>query len=166
MNSTTPPADTDDTRLLARLREAAALLESVAADRQLLDALPAEERKRLHQAVASVYHPDPAERRVKLKAAEKARHASKIRAEDTVLNQTGIRELRRRPVFTTPNVFAPSGFEPNEVPPDAEASDNTGPRSCNSRRASCRRRPIAGIAQAGRSSALGPGPHIRAAAIA
>jgi NAD(P)-dependent dehydrogenase (short-subunit alcohol dehydrogenase family) len=125
--------DDIDTPLLERLRDAAALLESVAADRQLLDTLPAEDRRRLHQAVASVYHPDPAERRVKLKAAEKARHASRIRAEDDVLNQTGIRELRRRPVFTTPNVFAPSGFEPHEIPADADAAqprESVDPRHC------------------------------------
>jgi hypothetical protein len=27
-----------------------------------------------------------------------------------VLHETGIRELRRRPVFTTPNYFPPQGF--------------------------------------------------------
>lgn len=132
MNKTTPPT-ASDTDLLSRLRDAAALLESVAADRQLLDALPADDRRRLHQAVAGVYHPDPVARRVQLKAAEKARHASKIRAEDEVLNQTGIRELRRRPVFTTPNAFAPLGFEPRDIPVDEDAAqprESVEPRHC------------------------------------
>ncbi len=123
------PADDADSTLLESLRTAATLLESVAADRQLLDRLPAADRARLQQAVAQVYHPDPAARRIKLKAAEKARHASKIRIEDSVLNQTGIRALRRRPVFTTPNVFAPEGFTPHDVPPDADGGgDAAQPR--------------------------------------
>jgi NAD(P)-dependent dehydrogenase (short-subunit alcohol dehydrogenase family) len=114
------PLDDSDDPLLERLRSAVALLESVATDRQLLDALPADDRQRLHQAVARVYHPDPVARRIKLKAAEKTRHASKVQAEDNVLNRTGIRELRRKPVFTTPNVFAPVGFDAHDVDTDAD----------------------------------------------
>ncbi|MFC5525933.1 SDR family NAD(P)-dependent oxidoreductase [Rhodanobacter ginsengisoli] len=125
--------DDADTALLERLRAAAELLESVAADRQLLDQLPADDRQRLHQAVAQLYHPDPGARRIKLKAAEKARHAAKIQAEDSVLNQTGIRALRRRPVFTTPNVFAPEGFLPQDIPADADAAqprESIEPKHC------------------------------------
>jgi NAD(P)-dependent dehydrogenase (short-subunit alcohol dehydrogenase family) len=131
--ATAPLPDDADTALLARLRAAAELLESVAADRQLLDQLPADDRQRLHQAVAQLYHPDPGARRIKLKAAEKARHASKIEAEDTVLNQTGIRTLRRRPVFTTPNVHAPLGFEPRDVNTDADTAqprESIEPKHC------------------------------------
>lgn len=133
MNTTTPPSGDADTALLEQLRAAAQLLESVAADRLMLDSLPADDRQRLYQAVAQVYHPDPGERRIKLKAAQKARYASKVQAEDTVLNQTGIRVLRRKPVFTTPNVFAPEGFEPNDVPPADDAAqprESIEPRHC------------------------------------
>jgi NAD(P)-dependent dehydrogenase (short-subunit alcohol dehydrogenase family) len=122
-----------DTGLLARLRAAAQLLEDVADDRELLDKLPAVDRQRLHQAVARVYHPDPGTRRIRLKAAEKARHAAKIQAEDDVLNQTGIRTLRRRPVFTTPNVFAPEGFLAHDIAPDGDAAqprESVEPRHC------------------------------------
>ncbi|WP_426688692.1 SDR family NAD(P)-dependent oxidoreductase [Rhodanobacter ginsengiterrae] len=119
MPPATPPEDAD-ARLLERLRAAAELLESVAADRELLDRLPASDRQRLHQAVAQAYHPDPGARRIKLKAAEKARHAAKLQADDSVLNQTGIRTLRRKPVFTTANVFAPKDFLPHDVAPDAD----------------------------------------------
>lgn len=129
----TPLLDPAGADLLERLRDAAALLESVAADRQLLDRLPAEDRRRLHQAVAQLYHPDPAARRIRLKAAEKARHASKLAAEDAVLNQTGIRTLRRKPVFTTPNVFAPEGFVPHDVPPADDAAqprESVEPKHC------------------------------------
>ncbi|MEO8998450.1 MAG: SDR family NAD(P)-dependent oxidoreductase, partial [Rhodanobacter sp.] len=131
--ATTSLPDDTDTALLERLRAAAELLESVAADRQLLDRLPPDDRQRLHQAVAQMYHPDPGARRIKLKATEKARHVSKIRAEDAVLNQTGIRTLRRRPVFTTPNVHAPLGFEPHDVNTDGDAAqprESIEPKHC------------------------------------
>ena len=113
-------ADIDPT-LPDRLRAALELLESIAADRTLLDAVPADERKRLHQAVAQVYHPDPGARRQKLKERERERNAENIRRADAMLDQTGIRTLRRRPVFTTPNYFVPQGFEPHDVPDEAPA---------------------------------------------
>ena len=126
-------ADTPDPELLARLRAAVQLLEAVADNRQLLDQLPAKDRQRLHQAVARAYHPDPGARRIRLKAAEKARHAAKIQAEDNVLDNTGIRTLRRRPVFTTPNAFAPEGFVPHDVAPDQDAAqprESIEPKHC------------------------------------
>ncbi|MEO5812097.1 MAG: SDR family oxidoreductase [Rhodanobacter sp.] len=107
------------------MRAAAELLEAVAADRQLLEQVPADVRQRLHQAVAQVYHPDPGVRRMKLKAAEKAQHAARNRAEDAVLDRTGIRALRRRAVFTTPNVHPPLGFAAHDVDPNV---DTTQPR--------------------------------------
>ncbi len=131
---TSPSLAPDDTSLalLERLRAATDLLETIAADRQLLDLLPAADRARLHQAVAQVYHPDPAARRLKLKAAEKLRRTSRIDAEDALLDATGIRALRRKPVFTTPNVFPPQGFEPRDVE-DAGAEsprESLDPRHC------------------------------------
>jgi NAD(P)-dependent dehydrogenase (short-subunit alcohol dehydrogenase family) len=131
MTTTLPPRDDSHLVLLERLRAAAELLESVAADRQLLDRLPAPDRQRLHQAVAQVYHPDPGARRIHLKAAEKARHAAKVSAEDALLHQTGIRELRRKPVFTTPNVFAPQGFVAHDVDPDeVQPRESIEPQHC------------------------------------
>ena len=96
------------------VRASIALLEGIAADRTLLDRLPVEQRQRLHQAVAQVYHPDPVLRRQKLKAAERERSATQVAREEALLHATGIRKLRRRPVFTTPNVFAPEGFVAND----------------------------------------------------
>ncbi|MEO7073501.1 MAG: SDR family oxidoreductase [Rhodanobacter sp.] len=119
--------------LLQRLRAAVSLLETVAADRCVLDQLPAEDRQALHRAVAQVYHPEPGARRVQLKAAEKARHAAKIATEDAALNRTGIRALRRRPVFTTPGQFAPEGFVPQDITPADDAAqprEAIEPRHC------------------------------------
>ena len=119
---TPPSADADDTLLRDRLRAAADALELVAADHSLLDRLPAPERQRLQRAVAGVYHPDPAARRLRLKAAERERNAAQIRADDALLDSTGIRELRRKPVFTASNYFPPKQFEAHDIAPDADAA--------------------------------------------
>jgi NAD(P)-dependent dehydrogenase (short-subunit alcohol dehydrogenase family) len=110
--------ETPDPTLPDRLRAALAVLESVAADHSLLDALPADERKRLHRAVAAVYHPDPHARRQRLKTRERERNAENIRRAEAVLEQTGIRTLRRRPVFTTPNYFVPEAGAPQALAHD------------------------------------------------
>ncbi|MEO7323506.1 MAG: SDR family oxidoreductase [Dokdonella sp.] len=108
------PPPVAESSLADDVRASIQLLEAVAADRTVLDRLPAEDRERLHQAVARVYHPDPVLRRQKLKAAERERNAAQIEREEALLHATGIRELRRRPVFTTPNVFPPEGFVSND----------------------------------------------------
>ena len=113
--------DANDPTLTDRLRAALELLESIANDRTLLDTVPDADRKRLHQAVARVYHPDPGARRQKLKALERERNAENIRRADAMLDQTGIRALRRRPVFTAPNYFPPQGFEAKDVTADTPA---------------------------------------------
>ena len=128
-----PPADNADRDLLERVRAASLLLEAIAEDRTLLERLPAAERQHLHQVVARMYHPEPGTRRIRLKAAEKQRHAERIRAEDSVLEQTGIRALRRRPVFTTPNAFPPEGFVAHDIPPERDAAqprESIEPRHC------------------------------------
>jgi NAD(P)-dependent dehydrogenase (short-subunit alcohol dehydrogenase family) len=103
---------------LERLRDSIALLESLATDRALLDQLPAEDRRRFHQAIAAVYHPDPAARRLNLKKAEHDR----TRRDEETLRETGIRALRSKPVYTTPNCFPP---------PDSGASrEAEDPRHC------------------------------------
>jgi NAD(P)-dependent dehydrogenase (short-subunit alcohol dehydrogenase family) len=99
-----------DQSLLERLRAAAEMLELIAADRMLLEQIPAEDRQRLHLAVAQVYNPDPVARRQMMKAAERDR----TRRDGEVLHETGIRTLRRKPVFTTPNCFPPPEAEQRE----------------------------------------------------
>jgi len=129
--ATLPPQDDTDLALLERLRAATALLEGIVANPHLLEQMPAQERGRLHQAVAQVHNPDPASRRQKLKAAEKARYAAKVQAEESVLHQTGIRELRRKPVFTTPNVFPPQGFVAHDIhTDDVQPRESIEPRHC------------------------------------
>ncbi len=106
MTTTAPPA-ADDISLSERLRAALDLLEQIDADRSLLDALPDAERARLHRVVAKVSDPEPKARRKKLKQQARQRHQEKVREAEALLDQTGIRVLRRKPVFSTPNYFPP-----------------------------------------------------------
>ena len=113
---TTPPSsdDRDEALLLLRVRAAAELLELMDAQRGLLDQLPAADRERLHHAVAQLHNPDPVARRRRQKAAERERSAAQAQRVGAVLEETGIRALRRKPVFTTPNFFPPEEFEARE----------------------------------------------------
>ena len=104
------PADDPAADLIKQLRAATQALRAVAEDWSLLEQLPAEDRNALHQAVAGVYHPDPVLRRQRMKVRAKEKSRSKTGRDDALLNATGIRQLRARPVFTTPNVFPPEAF--------------------------------------------------------
>lgn len=106
LNTTTPPA-ADNLSLIERLRAALDLLEQIDADRSVLDTLPDADRARLHRVLAKVSDPEPKARRKKLKQQAKQRHQEKVRAAEALLEQTGIRVLRRKPVFSTPNYFPP-----------------------------------------------------------
>jgi NAD(P)-dependent dehydrogenase (short-subunit alcohol dehydrogenase family) len=99
--------------LRATLRAATELLEAMGANWALLELLPPEERARLLKAVAALHNPDRVARRRRVKEARQERKAAAIRREEEVLHGTGIRTLRRKPVFTTPNVFPP---EPAATP--------------------------------------------------
>jgi NAD(P)-dependent dehydrogenase (short-subunit alcohol dehydrogenase family) len=115
---------------LEQLRAAVDLLERLEIDRNLLESLPADERNRLHQAVAQLYNPDPIARRRRLKAAERERSAAQIKRVGAVLHETGIRELRRKTVFTTPNVFAPENFETRDIDPEEPQGETVDPQHC------------------------------------
>ena len=98
-----PPSEDARRRQLAeRLREAAATLEELAADRGLLALVSEDDRIRLRQAVADVYNPDARARRAMVKAIIRERKSAIARRDDRVRGETGIRALRRQPVFTTP----------------------------------------------------------------
>src|SRR5688572_23094749 len=100
---------------VARLRDATELLESIIADRGLLAGIPAGDRRRLLDAVAVVYHPDAGARRQLVKATVRRRKADRVNREERKRNETGIRQLRKQTVFTTPNVFPPPGFQPRDI---------------------------------------------------
>ncbi|MCU1497530.1 MAG: putative oxidoreductase oxidoreductase protein [Acidimicrobiales bacterium] len=98
-----------------RLRAATELLEAVADDRTLLDGLSADERNRIVKAAGDVFCPNVEERRKLAKVRRKAARAQKLERDEAVLDGTGIRRLRAKAVFTTPNVFPPEGFTQVDV---------------------------------------------------
>ncbi len=112
-----------ESTLLQHVRTVTELLELIGADWKLLDRLPAEERERLHKAVAQIQEPDPVARRRRLKAQRRERKVAENRREDEILHRTGIRTLRRQPVFTTPNVFPPRLAVEREAPEQTAAGE-------------------------------------------
>jgi NAD(P)-dependent dehydrogenase (short-subunit alcohol dehydrogenase family) len=124
------PTEVDYRTLLERLRDATELLESIAADRGVLAAVPAAERARLLQAVALVYHPDRSERRRRAKITAKQRKAARVRETERARLDTRIRELRRKPIFHSPNVFPPERFAPHDVGDEADAREAAHPQHC------------------------------------
>ena len=97
------------------MRAAIEALESVVRDRGLLGTLSPDERHRLLAAAGDVFNPDIVQRRRWGKALRRREKAATQRHDENVLSETGIRVLREKPVFTTPNVFAPDDFEQREV---------------------------------------------------
>jgi len=122
------PSTTD--QVAEHLKAATEALESVVRDRGLLGALSVEERTRLLSAAGEVYNPDAVQRRQWGKSVRRREKAAKARRDETVLAETGIRVLRDKPVFTTPNVFAPSGFEQAEAEDDLEFREVIEPQHC------------------------------------
>ena len=79
-------------------------LEQIAADWRMLETLPIQERQRLHRAISALSTADPGANRKR----RRTDRAEDVRREEAILNQTGIRARRLRPVVTTPNVFPPA----------------------------------------------------------
>jgi NAD(P)-dependent dehydrogenase (short-subunit alcohol dehydrogenase family) len=97
------------------LKAVTAALEEIARDRSLLGSLTVEERTRLLRAAADVHAPDLIQRRRWAKAVRRVEKAAKAERDEAVLADTGIRLLREKPVFTTPNVVSPEAFEQADV---------------------------------------------------
>ncbi len=128
-DSTTPLPHTDGVDS-ERLRSAVATLEQIVADRTLMAQLTPEERRRLISAAAEIFTPDTADRRRMNKAIVRHRKTARINRDESILAQTGIRALRQQPVFTTPNVFPPQGFTPDDVERDPEIREAIQPQNC------------------------------------
>ena len=104
-----------DEALRERLLETTAFLQEIARSKALLSGLAPEERSALLNAAGDVFCADPEERRLRVKAKRNRRRAEKLARDEEVLSSTGIRTLRDKPVFTTPNVFPPESFEQHDV---------------------------------------------------
>ncbi len=100
--------DRDDEALRTRLLGALAILRDVATDRGLLAVLDEETRRELMIAAGHVSRPDRVEIKKLLKALRRRERDAKRDADQALLDQTGIRTLRRAPVFPTPSLAVPA----------------------------------------------------------
>jgi NAD(P)-dependent dehydrogenase (short-subunit alcohol dehydrogenase family) len=112
-----------------QLKAATELLEAVVRDRSLLAFLTEEERTRLLSAAGDVFNPDLIQRRQWGKTMRRQQKRTKLGRDENVLAETGIRVLREKPVFTTPNVFAPEEFEQQDVD-EPEFREVVEPQHC------------------------------------
>ncbi len=112
------PPTTEELR--QRLLETTSFLQEIAASKALLEDLSVDERTALLNAAGDVFCRDPEERRLRAKARRRKRRADKLRQDDVALGETGIRSLRDKPVFTTPNVFPPDAFVQDDGDEDVE----------------------------------------------
>jgi NAD(P)-dependent dehydrogenase (short-subunit alcohol dehydrogenase family) len=115
--------------VLKQIREATQALEAIASDRTLLAHLSEEERMRLVEAAARVHSPDVSERRKFVRARRRLHKAEKEQKDEKILTTTGIRELRRKPVFTTPNPALPASVEQQEIE-NPEFREVVEPQNC------------------------------------
>src|SRR3979411_2314619 len=109
-----------------KFRAAAELLETIVADRSLLADIPEADRNRLLNAGGRFHRPDALSRRQLLKVVKRKKRAEKVERSESVLAATGIRKLRREPVFiTSPNIYPPKSKElltSNDPAPETEES--------------------------------------------
>src|SRR6188508_543918 len=127
-----PPrmAADEENGVAERLKAVADVLEEIVADRSLLKELPLEERTRLLAAAGDVHNPDVVARRRFNKVVRREKKAARLGRDESVLAETGIRVLRDKPVYTSPNVFPPSQFEQVEVDGDPEFREAIEPQHC------------------------------------
>ncbi len=83
--------------------------------------LSTEERARLTTAAGDLFCPDLDQRRIASKNRARLRKAERVQGDQGLRAETGIRVLRAKPVFMTPNVFPP------EQPILDEIDDNDRP---------------------------------------
>ena len=120
----------EDIGLAEKLIEATHLLEEVASNRSMLLALSHDYRMRIRKAAGDIYCPDVGQRRLLNKATHRRRKKEKIAKDQKKLNHSGIRTLRKKPVYTTPNFYPPKTFEPVEVKTDEVFRDVVDPQNC------------------------------------
>src|SRR5260370_34314689 len=130
LNAAAAGEETAAIPLTERLKAAIELLEQVVVDRRLVAELSVEDRVRLLQACGKVYCSDPLQRRLLLRATQRLQKARRIKGDQTVLSETGIRKLRKRPVFTTPNIVPPEAFEQQEIQGDEAFREVVDPQNC------------------------------------
>src|SRR4029077_17890654 len=127
--------ETEIDSLAARFRAAADLLEKIVADRSLLADIPEADRNRLLNAAGRVSRPDVLGRRQLLKVVKRNKRIEKVQRAESVLAATGIRKLRREPVFiTSPNIYPQKSQElltsGESISKDEHVGETEDPRKC------------------------------------
>ena len=125
-----PHAEPPAADLSARWQSVTEFLEAIVADRALLASLTPEQRQRLLRAAGQVYEPDSRARRRMIKAQSRLRRGEVARAAESTLADTGIRVLRKKPVFNTPNVFPPEGLVTEQVEDDPDHRETVEVQHC------------------------------------
>ena len=115
----------NDDSITGSILAATEVLEAVAADRSRLHGLSEADRIRFVTAAGDVFCPDVGERRQRVKAVRRKDRAAKLARDEDMLAATGIRALRARPVYTTPNVFPPAHAIQSNVEVDWERATAT-----------------------------------------
>jgi NAD(P)-dependent dehydrogenase (short-subunit alcohol dehydrogenase family) len=119
-----------DAEWIAELERCADVLEAIAGDHGRLALLDLDTRVRLLTAAGRVARPDPVSRR-RLARAFRKRERDDLRARDlAVLERTGMRALRRAPVFPTPPLPAPDHPEQPAAVDEPGTADLGEPRKC------------------------------------
>jgi NAD(P)-dependent dehydrogenase (short-subunit alcohol dehydrogenase family) len=120
----------DAGKAAAQLKAAAEILEKAVGNRALLAELSEADRTRLLMAAGAIYCPDVNERRRLVKATVRRRKADKIQRDESKLNETGIRKLRREKVFTIPNILPPKNFQQKEITDNPDFREVVEPQNC------------------------------------
>ena len=122
----------DERDLTAEMTTAAELLESFVADRASMLGATKESRDRLLRAAGEVSRPDALRRRQVVKAVKRQKREAReeqVRIAEAQLNTTGIRELRRQTIFTTPNYLLPLSDKQDTVD-DPDFREALEPQHC------------------------------------
>src|SRR5262245_51621543 len=118
--------DPPDNAFEVDVRACVELLEAVARDRAKLAAVGPELRRRLVEAAGRVAQPDRAELRAMAKALRRKDHVARDRADEALLDSTGMRRQGRAPLFLTPAPAATlGGAPPGGTRAATEAPDET-----------------------------------------
>jgi NAD(P)-dependent dehydrogenase (short-subunit alcohol dehydrogenase family) len=115
-----------------RLDELTAALEALAGDRARLLAVPEPARTRLLKAAGELSRPDAIRRRQMVKATKRQKKQARrerLQQAEAQLTGTGIRQLRRQTVFTTPN-YLPPGSDAQATVDDPDFVEAIEPQHC------------------------------------
>ena len=119
-----------DPTLVDRLKAATDLLEACVRDRRLLGELADDDRRRLINIAGDIFNPDVDQRRLQSRAKKRDRRLEKVTRDEALLADTGIRSLRSKPVFMSPNVFATTGPDVAQIIEDPDFREAIEPQHC------------------------------------